>query len=236
MKLKKFIQFAIVFMLITGISISTVHVDKAQAATTNKVKVTTYYAGNNKDLKYPKVSGMKNSKSQEKVNQAFINYGRNTIKVHASIMKQKAEDSQEEWCLESSYVCDYTYSTTYKHVYQDASYMSFMLYSQSYMGGAHGMGNVDTYNFNAVTGNRILINNVLNTKAKMAKVQKYVYNYMIKRPDYFINVHKLSDVRINKDTQFIYYKGGIAIVFGEYEVSYYAAGNPIVYVPRSVYK
>ncbi|RFU61304.1 DUF3298 domain-containing protein [Peribacillus glennii] len=49
-------------------------------------------------------------------------------------------------------------------------------------------------------------------------------------------LEKQSDVPVNKNSQFHFTNGGIYLVFQEYEVSYYAAGNPVVKIPSSVYR
>ncbi|WP_158555956.1 RsiV family protein [Peribacillus glennii] len=49
-------------------------------------------------------------------------------------------------------------------------------------------------------------------------------------------MEKQSDVPVNKNSQFHFTNGGIYLVFQEYEVSYYAAGNPVVKIPSSVYR
>ncbi|MGX1079054.1 hypothetical protein RKD51_000191 [Bacillus sp. SLBN-57] len=47
---------------------------------------------------------------------------------------------------------------------------------------------------------------------------------------------KKKDIVLGKNTAFYYTNDGIAIVFQQYDVAPYAAGNPVVAVPKTVYQ
>ncbi|OLG05226.1 hypothetical protein B4125_3298 [Bacillus paralicheniformis] len=80
------------------------------------------------------------------------------------------------------------------------------------------------------------LSDILNTKSKMDKTKTYIYDYIQKHSDIFFPDVKKKDIVLGKNTAFYYTKDGIAIVFQQYDVAPYAAGNPVVAVPKTVYQ
>jgi hypothetical protein len=128
----------------------------------------------------------------------------------------------------------YQYDVSYKVKYVTSKQLSLLFYDYEYTGGAHGITAVTSYNFNANTGKQYSLTDILNTKSKVLKVQKYAYQALHKLYPEF--VQKVSDVPVNKNTSFYFTKGGIYLLFQEYDVAPYAAGNPVVKIPDSLYK
>ncbi|MED3561169.1 PdaC/SigV domain-containing protein [Bacillus xiapuensis] len=201
------------------------------------VTVKTYKYKNISDLKYPQVTGLQSKTAEKKINQALLNYAEGAYKNYLKMLADEKQIKHDEpqLCKESPYACDYSYDTTYDVNFNDGKQLSILIYDSLYQGGAHGIETATSYNFTISNGNQIKLMNILTSKTKITKVQKYAYNYMMKHPEIFY-ISKLSDVHINKDTQFYYVDGGIKLVFQEYEVGPYAAGFPTVKIPSSVYK
>lgn len=198
------------------------------------VKVTKHHYKAIKDLAYAQVSGMKNKKVEDKINQTLFNDAKASYNTYLKIKADAKEDKKSGAC--QKLMCDYEYFTAYKVNYNDGSKLSILSKNYAYTGGAHGIGYAESFNFNINNGKQIKISNVLTSKSKMNSVQKYAYTYMKNREPFKYFVTKSSDVKINKDSQFYYNRNGITLVFQEYEVASYADGNPTVTVPYSVYK
>jgi hypothetical protein len=106
-----------------------------------------------------------------------------------------------------------------------------------YSGGAHGLGFVTTYKFNLQTGKQYKLSEILTSESKFTKVTKYAKKYMINHPDiFFADDVTLNDFKVANTHPFYFTKNGFYLIFQEYEVAPYAAGNPIIKVPSSVYK
>lgn len=198
------------------------------------VKVTKHHYKGIKDLAYAQVSGMKNKKVEDKINQTLSNEAKASYKTYLKIKEDAKKDKKNGNCQEL--MCNYEYITNYKVKYNDGSKLSILTNNYAYTGGAHGIGYAESFNFTISNGKQMKISDVLTSKSKMNSVQKFAYKYMKNREPFKHFVTKSSDVKINKDTQFYYNRDGITLVFQEYEVASYADGNPTVLVPYSVYK
>lgn len=198
----------------------------------SSVKITKKKYKNISELSYPQVSGLKSKKAQENINQTFTKHAKEAYKSYLKVKQADKDDKNEVWC--DGKTCNYMYATQYKVKYNQDGELSILLYDYVYEGGAHGMGAVTSYNFKVSSGKQIKIADILTSKQKYTKVQKYAYNYMRNREPFY--VEKQSDVLVNKHSQFYYSKDGIYLIFQEYEVAPYAAGNPSVKIPSSVYK
>lgn len=199
------------------------------------VKVTKHTYKKVSKIKYPQVKSLKSKNAQKKINSALLNHAKGSHKSYKSLMKEKKEVQGEDWCKEMPFSCNYDYTLSYKVKYNKSSKLSIVYTDYYYTGGVHGNHHVTSYNFNLKNGKRVKLNDILNTKTKRSKVKKYAYNYMKKNQQTFFDV-RLKDVVINNNTQFYYTDGGIYLIFQSYEVAPYAAGNPIVKIPASVYK
>ena len=198
------------------------------------VKVTKHHYKGIKDLAYAQVSGIKNNKVEDKINQTLYANAKDSYKTYLKIKADAKEDKKSGAC--QKLMCNYEYITAYKVNYNDGLKLSILTNDYAYTGGAHGIGYAQSFNFNISTGKQMKISDVLTSKSKMNSVQKYAYKYMKNREPFKHFVTKPSDVKIKKDTQFYYNHNGITLVFQEYEVASYADGNPTVTVPYSVHK
>ncbi|OIK10688.1 DUF4163 domain-containing protein [Bacillus sp. MUM 13] len=184
------------------------------------------------DLSYPQVSGMKNKTAEKKINQTLLSEAARSYKAYLATQAQEKRDRSEEWC--SGFACNYKYITSYKVKYNDGSKLSILITDYTYLGGAHGNDYVEGFNFNS-SGTRVKISDILTTKATMEKVRTYAYNYLIKHESTGYFVHKRSDVPMNSKSQFFFAQGGIYLIYQEYELAPFAAGNPVLKIPSSVY-
>ncbi|MPQ25481.1 DUF3298 and DUF4163 domain-containing protein [Bacillus paralicheniformis] len=128
------------------------------------------------------------------------------------------------------------YQTSFKVKFNEANKLSVLIDDDMYSGGAHGMGTVKAYNYDLKTNKQIKLNQILNTKTKVKNAKNYIYNYIIKHKEIFFSDIEISNISLDKNTAFYFTKNGIAVVFQEYEVAPYAAGNPVVNIPQSIYK
>jgi hypothetical protein len=185
------------------------------------------------DLKYPQIKGLQNKTAEANINQILLTNVKNSYKLYVQMLKDEKENQNNDFCKKSPQSCDYSYGTFYTLKYKHGHILSILITDYGYYGGAHGTSLVKSYNFNLKTGQQIKINHVLKTKAKMGKTQRYAYNYIQKHKELFFPEIKLSDVKID---YFYFTKNGIVVIFQEYEVAAYAAGQPTIKIPSSVYK
>jgi hypothetical protein len=181
---------------------------------------------NKKFLRYPQMTGLSNKTAEKKINEALLKHIQGSYKTYLDVMKEGKADPSKHF--------PYQYDVSYKVKYGTSNQLSLLFYDYQYTGGAHGITAVTSYNFNANTGKQYSLTDIVNTKSKVLKVQKYAYQALHKLYPEF--VQKVSDVPVNKNTPFYFTKGGIYLLFQEYDVAPYAAGNPVVKIPDSLYK
>jgi hypothetical protein len=181
---------------------------------------------NKKFLRYPQITGLSSKTAEKKINEALLKHIQGSYKTYLEVMKEGKADHSTHF--------PYQYDVSYKVKYATSNQLSLLFNDYQYTGGAHGITAVTSYNFNANTGKQYRLTDIVKTKSKVLKVQKYAYKALHKLyPDF---VQKVSDVPVNKNTQFYFTKGGIYLLFQEYDVAPYAAGNPVVKIPESLYK
>ncbi|WP_409300847.1 DUF3298 and DUF4163 domain-containing protein [Peribacillus sp. SCS-155] len=188
------------------------------------------------NLVYPQVTGLKSKSAQIKINTALLNHVKKSYKNYLLLKKDMEEVKKEGLCKQNPQFCVYYYGTSFKVKYNNAGKLSILLIDDQYSGGAHGTAYVTGYNFNTSTGDKYSLTSVLNTKTKMNKVWQYTFNYMKKRPNTFFAEDLDKYLRINNNTAFYFTSSGISLLFQQYEVAPYAAGNPEVKIPSNVYR
>lgn len=198
------------------------------------VKVTKNNYKGIKDLVYPQVAGLKNKAAQDKINKILLKDAKADYADYQSIKKQAKKDKKEGSC--QGLLCDYEFNTIYLTEYNDGTKLSILSYNYQYMGGAHGSTYAQTFNFDVKTGKQIKISDLLTSKSKYNKVQKYAFDLLKKKEIHKPFVKKQSDVPVNKNSQFYFTFDGIMLVFQEYAVASYADGHPLAAVPASVFK
>lgn len=226
------IAFAFIFGLLFGVTTSQ---SEANAATT-KANVSQHLYKGLKFLKYPQVSGLTSKSAQKKINASLLGAAKKSYKAYLEVKKQEKEAKGDKNCKDFPSSCHYEYQSLYKVKYNTSGKLSILYTDYQYTGGAHGISAVTSYNYSLSSGKQYKISDILKTKSNFAKVQKYAYKYFSSQEPYSYFVNKVSDVPVNKNTQFYFTKGGIYLIFQEYEVGPYAAGNPTIKIPSSLYK
>ena len=188
-------------------------------------------------LKYPQVFGLNSTVAQKKINDILTKHIQGSYKGYLTLKKSMEEYKKEADCKKMPFTCQYSYHTSYKVKYNQNGKVSILLYDYTYSGGAHGLTYITAYNFTLQTGKPYNLRNILTSKTKFLKVTKYAKGYMIKHPAiFFMDDYTLKNFKVNNSTQFYFTDQGIYLIFQEYEVAPYAAGNPIIQVPRAIYK
>ena len=206
-------------------------------APSTKAKVTKKTYNSKSFLPYPQISGLKSTTAQKKINTVLSKHIQGSYKGYLALNKGIQECKKDSMYQEYPYMCNYTYQTSYNVKYNSNEKLSILIFDYMYTGGAHGLGQVTAYNFNLNTGNEYTISHILTTYAKYTQVTKYAKNYMIKHADiFFADDITLDDFKVNKNSQFYFTSNGIYLIFQEYEVAPYAAGNPIIKIPSYVYR
>lgn len=184
-----------------------------------------------KEIKYAQVSGAKSKKTEEAINKTFRKHANDAYSYHMKLKRNEQKDGAflPDWC-------SYFNESDFRTKFNKGKELSVLVQDYEYSCGAHGMQWITVFNYNLNNGKRVKLNDVLTTKTKKAKVQKYAYNYIRKHPTRFSPGIKQSEIKINNATQFYYYDSGIVLIFQAYEVGPYAAGNPTIKIPASVYK
>ena len=185
-----------------------------------------------KEIKYAKISNVKNKAAEKKANSILRKHADKAYAYHLKLKKQEKIDKPGQ----TMPGCHYFNDSDFKTKFNQGNKLSIVFTNYEYQCGAHGMPVVTSYNFTLNNGKQIKLNDVLTTKTKKTKVQKYAYNYILKNPARFYPDLKQSNVKINSNTQFYYYDSGIVLIFQAYEIAPYAAGNPTIKIPASVYK
>ncbi|MDA7025207.1 DUF3298 and DUF4163 domain-containing protein [Bacillus sp. CLL-7-23] len=197
----------------------------AQAANNNKPIVTSHIYQNLQKLKYPQVKNIGNKTLQTKMNQDFNKYIEQS---YQDYLKNKQDGEKH------GYKTDY--QTSFHVKYATGQRLSILTENYVFSGGAHGLTAIRSFNYDLELQKRIYLTDLLNTASKIEKTKDYIFNYIQKHHEIFFPDVKKKDIVLNKETAFYYTKTGIAIVFQQYDVAPYAVGNPVVHVPKSVYR
>jgi hypothetical protein len=233
-KWKSFKVF-VTFVLVLGLFGFLFPLQKTEAVTSKSAHVTTHYYKGEKFLKYPQVSGQTSKSAQNKINTVFLGAVKKSYQKYLQTMKQEKIDKANGYCQGAT--CNYIQSSSYQTKYNTNGKLSILYHDYQYAGGAHGGDIVTSYNFSLSTGKQYKINDILKTTTNFKKVTNYAFNYLSSHEPYkeYIITSK-SEFSVNKNTQFYFTSGGIYLVFQEYEVCAYAAGQPILKIPSSIYK
>ncbi|ENH95910.1 hypothetical protein J416_13539 [Gracilibacillus halophilus YIM-C55.5] len=177
------------------------------------------------ELKYPQVSDMEENIMEEKINQAFDKYIRDSYKEYKDNIKMADE---------YDFVPDY--QTDYEVKYNQFPYLSILTSNYIFSGGAHGNTTVRSFNFDASNGTWLSLTDILQDEEQLKAVRDYVWEYAIERPDIFYPDLKKEDVKLNANTAFYFTGEGITLVFQRYEIAPYVSGNQEIPIPEDIYE
>lgn len=235
MRTSKWLKVMISCMLICSLFVFAI--PSVDVNATSSTKATVISKTYKKMMKYPQVSGLKSKAAQKKINTILSTHIQGSYKSYLQLKKNMEEYKKEANCKEFPYSCTYSYSTSYKVKYNTNGKLSIIMYDDMYSGGAHGLRYVASYNFNSKTGKLYKLSDILTTKTKFNKVTAYAKKYMVNHSDlFFTDDLTLDNFKVTKDNSFYFTKDGFYLIFQEYEVAPYAAGNPIIKVPNKIYQ
>jgi hypothetical protein len=198
-------------------------------------KFTKHFYKGNKFLIYLQVSGI-NKNAASKINSTLKKAAEKSYKSYLNLKKAEKDVPREELCKRTHNKCKYSYNSLYEVKYNSNGKLSIFYYDYTYTGGSQGKGYATMYNFDLSTGKQYKINDILKTSCNYKKVQKYAFKYLSTHKPYSDSISQLSDVTVNKNTQFSFAKDGIYLVFQEYEIASYPDGTPFIKIPKSVYE
>ncbi|WP_208590207.1 DUF3298 and DUF4163 domain-containing protein [Gracilibacillus suaedae] len=213
--MKKLCLCLLFFMMIT----STVFANGQTALVTDEIYKDI------ESLKYPQVSETEKPGMEDKINKAFQKY------IKESYKELKENEQQAE-----KYDFHAEYQTDYEVKYNQSPKLSILTSNYIYSGGAHGNTTVESFNFDIDKGKRVYLTNILTEKEQIEAVSDYVWEYATERPDIFYPDLKKEDIKLTKDTAFYFTDDGITLVFQQYEIAPYVAGNQEIHVPAEVYE
>ncbi|MFN2744828.1 MULTISPECIES: DUF3298 and DUF4163 domain-containing protein [Bacillus] len=227
MNKKSFFKAAAI--LLTGLLVLLVYggsaIPSAYAVNGQKPTVTSHTYKNVKELVYPQVQNISSKSLQNKINNDFKRYIEQSYKDY---LKNKQDGEQHGYQT--------AYQTAFSVKYLNDKKLSILTENYVYSGGAHGNTAVRSFNYDLKAKKRVYLTDILNTKKKVDKAKDHILSYIRKHQDVFFPDVKKKDIVLDKQTAFYFTKDGITIVFQQYDVAPYVAGNPVVHVPKSVYQ
>jgi hypothetical protein len=182
------------------------------------------------DMQIPVVQGMEDEKYQGVLNDTLYE---TAMKDLDSLKRQEqtdaAQDAKDGATRMMPYEIAVRYTLEAAGGEADAGMLSLQVVTYVYTGGAHGMSRVDTYNvWNEPEARQITLENLFGADYKDL-IDKHISGEIAKQQMgmFFKDAFKGID-----DTRTFYIeKGDAVIVFGEYEIAAYAAGNPKFRIP-----
>jgi len=184
------------------------------------------------EVYYPVVKGI-GSTAEKKINSAFYQKGLQGKQAFQEVQKLKKEYPQD------SLTKYYTYSMTYKVMRSDSRFISIKFNDYSYTGGAHGLYDYSSYNFETSTGKQFhtlkeffgdsssdyvsIINNEIWDK---------IYQRQLTDPYYFENFDSIDP----ETDRFYLTNKGVGVYFSLYEYTSFAEGIPEFVIPYSYFE
>ncbi|MBM7702075.1 DUF3298 and DUF4163 domain-containing protein [Metabacillus iocasae] len=183
-------------------------------------------------ITYPEFSGLFNKKLERSINHHFLNLANKAETEYWDLKDMEAEDEASGW-----YLGPYDYSMKSSVSYNQDNRLSVSSTYYMYSGGAHGLGGVETYNYDLLKAKEIQLGDVITNKTQLNKVNTFIKNTMIARNKKGAQfwVEEFESVNLKQD-QFYFKEDGIMIIFQEYEYGPYSNGINFFKVPYSVFK
>ncbi|SFL36238.1 Protein of unknown function [Gracilibacillus orientalis] len=175
-------------------------------------------------LKYPLVSEVEKPEMEDKINKTFQKYIKESYK---ELKENEKQGEKHDFHTE--------YQTDYEVKFNQSSKLSILTSNYIFSGGAHGNTIVESFNYDIEKGKRVYLTNILTKEAQIEAVSDYVWEYATERPDVFYPDLKKEDIKLTKDTAFYFTDDGITLVFQQYEIAPYVAGNQEIHIPAEVY-
>ena len=183
------------------------------------------------DVYYPIVKGI-GSTAEEKINNALYQKGLQGKQAYQEVQKSKQDYSDDPF---SKY---YTYNMTYEVMRSDSQFISIKFNDYSYMGGAHGLYDYTSYNFETSSGKQYHTlkeyfgNSSDYVSAINNEIRKKIYQRQLTDPYYFENFDSIDP----ETDRFYLTNKGVGVYFSLYEYTSFAEGIPEFVIPYSYFE
>ena len=173
-------------------------------------------------LNIPVVTISGNKKLSDKINKGF----KEEALAFRSQVELEAKKAYEELTK-----APYEVITTYQ-IHSLKDYLSLTITYYQYTGGAHGISQVISHNYDLASGNRLELKDIFKKDYNYQEViNKVIKEAITKKPeDFFPDAFQ----GISQNQSFYIGREGIIIYFQNYEIAPYAAGNPEFLIPYSI--
>ncbi|MBP3930956.1 MAG: DUF3298 and DUF4163 domain-containing protein [Peptostreptococcaceae bacterium] len=187
------------------------------------------------DIKYPylKIKNNYNKKDDtqskiiENINSVIIDTvttAKDKIKKDSEEYKKSYEaDSNKNNTIKYQYEAVYNYKTTYNK----NNILSIPLTMYEFTGGAHGLTNIKSFNYDLVTGKELKLEDLFKANSNYKEfINKHIEEEIVKQPEiYFQGQDGFSSIKDNQD--FYISDEGIVIYFSLYDIAPYSSGIPM---------
>ncbi|MDY6786979.1 MAG: DUF3298 domain-containing protein [candidate division WOR-3 bacterium] len=132
-----------------------------------------------------------------------------------------------------------------KDILQNKNTVSILGYLESYTGGAHGIHNYETFNYDIISGSTIHLKDIIDYNAlerisqycregiAEEKSERYEDYEGLKNDDFLLSGTEAKWANFN---EFIIKEDSIMFIFDEYTVAPYYMGDFRITVPQSIYR
>lgn len=187
------------------------------------------------DIKYPylKIKNNYNKKDDtqskiiENINSVIIDTvttAKDKVKKDSEEYKKSYEaDSNKNNTIKYQYEAVYNYKTTYNK----NNILSIPLTMYEFTGGAHGLTNIKSFNYDLVTGKELKLEDLFKANSNYKEfINKHIEEEIVKQPEfYFQGQDGFSSIKDNQD--FYISDEGIVIYFSLYDIAPYSSGIPM---------
>ncbi|MGM9973604.1 MAG: DUF3298 and DUF4163 domain-containing protein [Clostridiaceae bacterium] len=178
-------------------------------------------------LNIPVVTISGNKKLSDKINQGF----KDEALAFRSQVELEAKKAYEELTKAGVEVSPYEVITKYQ-IHNLKDYLSLTITYYQYTGGAHGISQVISHNYDLASGNRLELKDIFKKDYNYQEViNKVIKEAIAKKPEEFFPD---AFQGISENQNFYIGREGITIYFQNYEIAPYTAGNPEFLIPYSI--
>lgn len=187
------------------------------------------------DIKYPYLKIKSNYNKKDDTQTKIIQNINSTISNTVTTAKDKIEKDSEEY--KKSYEADsnkdntikYQYEAiyNYKIAYNKNNILSIPLTMYEFTGGAHGLTNIKSFNYDLATGKELKLEDLFKANSNYKEViNNHIKEEISKQPEiYFQGQDAFSSIKDNQD--FYISDEGIVIYFSLYDIAPYSSGIPM---------
>ena len=187
------------------------------------------------DIKYPYLKIKSNYNKKDDTQTKIIQNINSTISNTVTTAKDKIEKGSEEY--KKSYEADsnkdntikYQYEAiyNYKIAYNKNNILSIPLTMYEFTGGAHGLTNIKSFNYDLATGKELKLEDLFKSNSNYKEViNNHIKKEISKQTEnYFQGQDGFSSIKDNQD--FYISDEGIVIYFSLYDIAPYSSGIPM---------